>query len=253
MSAAARKSERYYGAQILMALFLAGAGTAFVRFWQSNANGPGHRQDLSSRARETAGLAEDFSKNPEFLNAEWAETRLFQFLPETGGLANELKQLKLRTREWLDQPLPLDYTMTPHHSPRPLGPVFEYYGTLGLLPPQGEVFHAVNANGSVCIEFAWTSMPVKKVHYVLEIAKSRRFRYFRSFGVHSQHVALEAKKASDYFWRVRAVSGSKASVSPVSRFTVLVPEDNSPAAQRRKIASRIQMEEAWLADVQVCP
>src|SRR6185312_3863489 len=114
-----------------------------------------------------------------------------------------------------------------------------------FLPLPGATFRTEFGQPAPCITFQWSPMPVKDVKYILEIGKTRNFRFFRSFGVYTNHVQLRASTNADYYWRVRATRKGQVMVSHYARFNVIVP-DNSPDAKRRELAERIRMPEAWL-------
>ena len=201
--------------------------------------------------REVASVEPEGS---ELFSAEFAQMRLFTELPPVAPLASEFGIAKQRLQRTLRRNhLELEYTIENAMAPAELPPKFEYYSTETRVPRIGEVFHARVGQPATCILFNWTPMPTDGVKYIVEVGKSRKFSFFRSFGVSSNRIQLRASKNSDYFWRVRATHKGHASLSDVGRFTVVVPPDTSPDGKRREIASRMAMPEAWLSDVQICP
>lgn len=201
--------------------------------------------------RELAGG--DVASTAESYSSEFAQTRLFTELPPVEPFATQLSKLHARVLKHHDFRLVLEYVVEDHLPPPPMPPKFEYYSTEPVLPLAGEVFHTAYGQPAPCILFTWTPMPVKDVKYILEIGKSRQFKFFRSFGAYTNRMQLRASKNADYFWRVRATHKGQASVSPPARFNVVVPPDLTPDGKRRELASRVQTPDAWLADVQICP
>lgn len=193
----------------------------------------------------------DGMDSSELFSSEFAQTRLFTELPPVEPMANELRALRAKLEPHHHFKLVLEYVIENRQPPAEIPPQFEYYSTLPVLPLVGETYQAIPGKKAPCIQFTWTPMPVKDVKYIVEIGKSRSFKYYRSFGVHTNRIMLRAMNNADYFWRVRATHKGKGNVSPPSRFTVVVPPD--PDVKRRQLASRMKMPEAWLADVQVCP
>jgi len=128
---------------------------------------------------------------------------------------------------------------------------FEDFTILHGLPMAGSVFSA--AHGPVCVDFRWTPIPLADVAYSLEIAKSRDFAFYRSFGSHTTQARIQIEAGADYFWRIRATRDRQQATSDILSFLVTSPPQTEEQKRMRSLASRVRDQSASISDLQYCP
>ncbi|MBY0370269.1 hypothetical protein K2X33_06250 [bacterium] len=127
---------------------------------------------------------------------------------------------------------------------------FENFTIEHGLPMPGAVYSA--AHGPVCIDFRWTPVPFADATYTLEIAKTRDFAHYRSFGSQTNGVHVQIRNGADYFWRIRSTRDREQVVSGIQGFLVTSPPETAEQKRIRALATRVRDESASLADLQYC-
>lgn len=184
------------------------------------------------------------------LRSEWNEAHLFERIPSMAHEAQYQLALNRKLSEVLGRTVSLHYIF------RVMPPIlnglnsFEDYSVLPASPLPGSVFRL--SEGPRCLEFSWSEIPLPDVRYTLEIAKTRDFAFFRSFGSDTNWVRVQASRKSDFFWRVRATHNRQVSFSPLSSFMVLEPRLTPEQKRLRALASRVRDPSAWLTDLDLC-
>ncbi len=128
---------------------------------------------------------------------------------------------------------------------------FDDYALRPSLPIPGSVYQLESK--PKCLEFVWTQIPVEGVRYTLEVAKTRGFNFYRSFGSETNSLRIQANTKGEYFWRVKASLGREQTASALSTFMVLEQVMTPEQRRLREIAARVKDPTAWLADLQFCP
>ncbi len=184
------------------------------------------------------------------VGAEWNQIRIFETTPSVEAWAARQRRLERRLAEQathvfnpgkLYQVFPAYLSELSH---------FDDYSLRPSLPIPGSVFQL--EKGPQCLSFVWTQIPVEGVRYTLEVAKTRNFAFFRSFGSETNSLRIQANTKGEYFWRVRAEQGHSQTASGSSTFMVLEPHLTPEQKRLREIAARVKDPNAWLADLQFC-
>jgi hypothetical protein len=207
-----------------------------------------HLADFLQRRSVVAPLEKKAAPAP--VQSEWNEVHLFSEIASLDKEVEYQKSLTHSVHQALERTLPLVYVN------RVVPPIlhsmtaFEDYTIRPSVPFPGSVFKL--QNGPRCIEFSWSEIPLPGVRYTLELAKTRDFAFFRSFGSETNSVRVQASRKSDFFWRVRATYQRQDSLSPFSTFLVTEPRLSAEQRKMRDLASRARDPNAWLTDLSVC-
>lgn len=186
----------------------------------------------------------------EPVGAQWNEVRLFRSPASLKQWEDKQALLTRNLQSVLERTISLNYVFSVF-PPVLLQPShFDDFRVKPGLPLTGSVMKI--EQGRQCVEFIWSKIPLEGVRYTLEIAKTRGFDFYRSFGVTNNRLRIQLSRKGDYFWRVRASSKRQNTMSDVASFLVLEPMLAPEAEARRDIALRIRQESAWLADLKFC-
>lgn len=187
---------------------------------------------------------------PRGLSSSWSDTTAFGSAPSLDPLAKEhralqkeAEQILLRRVEMVRPlrvvtPFVLPLDRFEHFSLRPAFPLPGSVIKIGLRPQ--------------CIKFSWSEIPVPNIRYTLEIAKTRTFEHFRSFGSASNALDIQVSRKAGLFWRVRAHLDRSEMLSPVSSYLTLEPSLTAEEESLRELATRVRQSTAWLSDISYC-
>lgn len=184
------------------------------------------------------------------IGAEWNQIRVFEAAPSIEAWAERQKGLNRRLAaqaEHVFDPGKL-YQVFPAYVYQLSR--FDDYALRPSLPLPGSVYQL--EQGPKCVKFVWTQIPVEGVRYTLEVAKTRNFAFYRSFGSETNSLRIQANTKGEYFWRVKAEEGRNQTSSELSTFQVLEPNLTPEQKRLRDLAARVKDPNAWLADLQFC-
>lgn len=186
------------------------------------------------------------------LGEDVSEAHLLEPIADVEQETRRVAELSRRAERAFRDILYLDYTQANVGFPSlHVFGAFDDYAVVSVDPPVGTLFKAEN-NEKPCINFSWTTVPTSGVDYVLEIAKTHDFNFFRSFGSIKNSVSVRLDQASDYYWRVRALHRGQALLSSPTRFTLYKPPLPPEVVKRQQIVKRIRDVNASLMDLEYC-
>lgn len=184
------------------------------------------------------------------IGAEWNQVRVFEAAPSVEAWAARQKELDRRLAAQADHVFDPGKLYQVFPAYLYLLSRFDDYTLRPALPIPGSVYQL--EKGPTCLNFVWTQIPVEGVRYTLEVAKTRNFAFYRSFGSESNSLRIQANTKGEYFWRVKAEQGRSQTTSELSTFLVLEPNLTPEQKRLRDLAARVKDPNAWLADLQFC-
>lgn len=186
------------------------------------------------------------------IGTEWNQANDFGSLVSFEQLSQRQSQISSRLTNILNQTeIEMDYVTTVYPPTLHSLNKFSDYALKSLTPIPGFVYR-ISKDEAKCVQFSWTSIPLPKVQYFVEVAKKPDFVFFRSFGSATNALKLQMERGADLFWRVRAVYGREQTVGPISNMLVLEPALTSEEKRLRDLASQVRVQTAWLNDLNFC-
>lgn len=207
-------------------------------------------QPKKSQQRVAPAPKIEIGRPKGYVGKEWNQVRLFKEQPGFEELEIEQQLLNEKLARQLAHTFDFGVFYSVYPKPLLYPYEFEEFALRPAFPLPGAVINL--SKGISCIDFGWTDIPVRDVLFTLEIAKTRNFDFYRSFGTKTNSVRIEMKRRADYFWRVRATHRNRHTFSPVSSFLVLEPELTVEEKRIRDMTARMTNPVASLGDVQFC-